>query len=320
MARQFSPLRGMSALVTGGAGFIGSNLVERLAKEGAKVRVLDNFVRGTPANLAGLKGDVEVFRGDLLDPAVLSEAVKGAEIVFHQAAAVSVIYSVQNPAITNEVNVRGTLSLLLAARDAKVRRVVFASSSSVYGANQRLPKRETLKAAPISPYAASKLAGELYCNVFHTLWGLETVSLRYFNIFGPRQSATSEYAAVIPRFISAMLRGEPPTIFGDGNQSRDFTYVGNVVTANILAATVPGAAGKVFNIGCGQRIRVNDLVDSLNGILGTNIKPRYADRRPGDVQDSWADIGRARRVLGYEPAVDFQEGLRTTVEYLRMAS
>ena len=257
--------------------------------------------------------------GDLLHPKTVNTAVKGVEIVFHQAAAVSVPYSVQNPVFDNDVNVDGTLALLITARDAGVRRVVFASSSSVYGANRRLPKRDTFKTRPVSPYAASKLTGEIYCDTFHSLWGLETVCLRYFNIFGPRQQATSEYASVIPRFTPVMLRGERPTIFGDGNQRRDFTYVENVVTANLLAATVPDVAGKVFNIGCGQQLSVNDLVDSLKSILGTNINPRYSDPRPGDVRDSWADIGLVRRALGYKPTVDFVEGLRRTVQYFKEA-
>jgi len=312
-----SSLSGTQVLVTGGAGFIGSNLVEQLVKEGARVRVLDNFTRGIQTNLANVRDEVEVVEGDLLDADALDKAVKDTEVIFHQAAVVSVPYSVQNPTHTTEVNVAGTLNLLIAARDAGARRLVFASSCSVYGANLRLPKRETFRAKPISPYAASKLTGEMYCSVFNSLWDIETVSLRYFNVFGPRQPANSEYASVIPLFITMMLRGEQPTIFGDGYQRRDFTYVDNVVSANILSATAPKAAGKVFNVGCGQPLDINELVDSLNGMLETDIKPHYAPTRAGDVRDAWADITLAQRVLGYQPVVDVTEGLRRTVGHIR---
>ena len=317
MTSSSSSLSGTQVLVTGGAGFIGSNLVEQLVKEGARVRVLDNFTRGIQTNLANVRDEVEVVEGDLLDADALDRAVKDTEVIFHQAAVVSVPYSVQNPTHTTEVNVVGTLSLLIAARDADVRRMVFASSCSVYGANLRLPKRETFRSKPISPYAASKLTGEMYCSVFNSLWDIETVSLRYFNVFGPRQPANSEYASVIPLFITMMLRGEQPTIFGDGYQRRDFTYVDNVVSANILSATAPKAAGKVFNVGCGQPLDINELVDSLNGMLETDIKPRYAPARAGDVRDAWADITLAQRVLGYQPVVDVTEGLRRTVGHIR---
>jgi nucleoside-diphosphate-sugar epimerase len=312
-----SSLSGTQVLVTGGAGFIGSNLVEQLVKEGARVRVLDNFTRGIQANLTNVRDEVEVVEGNLLDADALDKAVRDTEVIFHQAAVVSVPYSVQNPTHTTEVNVAGTLNLLIAARDAGARRLVFASSCSVYGANLRLPKRETFRAKPISPYAASKLTGEMYCSVFNSLWDIETVSLRYFNVFGPRQPANSEYASVIPLFITMMLQGEQPTIFGDGYQRRDFTYVDNVVSANILSATAPKAAGKVFNVGCGQPLDINELVDSLNGMLETDIKPRYAPTRAGDVRDAWADITLAQRVLGYQPDVDVTEGLRRTVGHIR---
>lgn len=312
-----SSLSGTHVLVTGGAGFIGSNLVDQLVKQGARVRVLDNFTRGIQANLANVQDEVEVIEGDLRDTEALARAVKDTEVIFHQAAVVSVPYSVQNPAHTTEVNVVGTLNLLIAARDAGARRMVFASSCSVYGANLRLPKRETFRPKPISPYAASKLTGEMYLSVFDALWDIETVSLRYFNVFGPRQPANSEYASVIPLFITMMLRGERPTIFGDGYQRRDFTYVENVVSANILSATAPKAAGKVFNVGCGQPLNINELVDSLNGMLETDIKPHYVPPRPGDVRDAWADITLAQRVLGYQPVVDVTEGLRRTVNHIR---
>ncbi len=317
MTTDSSSLSGTQVLVTGGAGFIGSNLVEQLVKDGARVRVLDNFTRGTQANLANVQDEVELIEGDLRDAEALGRAVKNTEVVFHQAAVVSVPYSVQNPTHTTEVNVGGTLNLLIAARDAGARRLVFASSCSVYGANLRLPKRETFRPKPISPYAASKLTGEMYCSVFDALWDIETISLRYFNVFGPGQPANSEYAAVIPLFASIMLRGERPTIFGDGYQRRDFTYVENVVSANILSATVAKAAGKVFNVGCGQPLDINELVDSLNGMLETNIEPHYAPIRPGDVRDAWADITLAHHVLGYQPVVDVTEGLRRTVDHIR---
>lgn len=302
-------------LVTGGAGFIGSNLVRALLERGGNVRVLDNLATGRRTNLADIATEIELIEGDLRDPAVVERAVRGVDTVFHQGALPSVARSLTEPLASHEVNATATLSLLLAARDAGVRRFVYASSSSVYGNTPVLPKSEDLPTSPLSPYAVSKLAGEQYCRVFAQLYGLETVALRYFNVFGPRQDPTSQYAAVIPRFIHAMRRGEPPLIHGDGTQSRDFSYVANVVDANLRAATAPNVGGEVFNIACGERHSLLELVSALNRILGTRIEPRFGAPRPGDVKHSQADIARARRLLGYEPRVSFEEGLALTVAW-----
>jgi UDP-glucose 4-epimerase len=302
----------MSVLVTGGAGFIGSNLAEALVKSGHGVRVLDNFATGARANLAAVAGEVELLEGDLRDPATVERAVQGAEVVFHQAALPSVPRSLEDPATTHAVNATGTLTLLLAARRAGVRRVVYASSSSVYGDSPALPKREDMPSQPKSPYAVSKLAGEQYCQVFAAALGLETVSLRYFNIFGPRQDPASPYAAVIPKFLAAMRRNERPVIFGDGKQSRDFTYVENAVRANLLAADAPGASGEVVNIASGARVTLLELVEHLNRLLGTHLTPVFAPPRPGDVRHSQADLTRAAALLGYHPTMDFAEGLART--------
>jgi nucleoside-diphosphate-sugar epimerase len=304
-------------LVTGGAGFIGSHIVEALLGQGATVRVLDNFSTGKRQNLAPFVDHIELIEGDLRDPEALRTAVKGATYVLHQAALASVPGSIAEPLITHACNVTGTLNLLLACRDAGVRRVVYASSSSVYGNGAELPKRETMLQKAESPYAVSKLAGEQYCQAFHEVYGLETVCLRYFNVFGPRQDPGSPYAAVIPKFITRMLSGEPPTIHGDGLQSRDFAYVADVAEANLLAATMPDVAGLVFNIACGRRYTLNDLVTALDDILDTGIRPSYTDPRPGDIRHSQADIGAAQRYLKYEPEVDFREGLERTVAWYR---
>jgi UDP-glucose 4-epimerase len=304
-------------LVTGGAGFIGSHIVEALLEQGATVRVLDNFSTGRYENLTPFADRIELFEGDLRDSEAVRQAVAGVTYVLHQAALASVPHSVKDPLTTHACNITGTLNLLLACRDAGVRRVVYASSSSVYGDSAELPKRETMVQEPKSPYAVSKLAGEQYCRAFHQVYGLETVSLRYFNVFGPRQDPNSPYAAVISKFITRMLRGGPPIIQGDGLQSRDFTYVTDNVRANILAATVPYVAGQVFNIACGQRYTLIDLVDSLNSILDTDIRPSYSDPRPGDVRHSQADIRAAQTFLNYEPEVDFREGLERTVAWYR---
>jgi UDP-glucose 4-epimerase len=296
-------------LVTGGAGFIGSNLAEALVKSGHQVRVLDNFATGARANLAAVAGTVELLEGDLRDAAIVERAVQGMEVVFHQAALPSVARSLEDPATTHAVNATGTLTLLLAARRAGARRVVYASSSSVYGDSPTLPKREEMPTQPKSPYAVSKLGGEQYCQVFAAALGLETVSLRYFNVFGPRQDPTSPYAAVIPKFLAAMRRGEPPVIFGDGKQSRDFTYVENAVRANLLAAEAPRVSGEVLNVACGARVTLLELVEHLNRLLGTRLDPVFAPRRPGDVRHSQADLTRAAALLGYHPTVDFPEGL-----------
>jgi UDP-glucose 4-epimerase len=308
-------------LVTGGAGFIGSHLVERLLRDGHRVRVLDNFTTGAREHLAFARGDsrLEVLEGDLRDPDAVRAAVRGVEVVLHQAAMRSVPRSVDDPLGANDNNVTGTLNLLLAARAAGVRRLVYASSSSVYGDRPDLPKREEQPPAPISPYAVSKLAGELYCQAWSGLYGLETVALRYFNVFGPRQDPASQYAAVIPRFITRALRGEPLEVHGDGTQSRDFTYVDNVVEVNRLAAAAPGVAGEVFNVGCGDRVSLLEIVGTLERLLGRPLERRHTARRPGDVPHTQADIGKAKRFLGYAPLVEFEEGLRRTIAFFRRA-
>ncbi|MDX6723614.1 MAG: UDP-glucose 4-epimerase, partial [Solirubrobacteraceae bacterium] len=280
----------MQLLVTGGGGFIGSHLVERLVRDGHRVRVIDNFTTGHRRNLMPIIDEVELVEGDLQSYERAHAAVRGCEVVLHQAAMPSVPRSVQDPLTSNASNVIGTLNVLLAARDSGVRRVVFASSSSVYGATPALPKHEGLPTLPISPYAVAKLAGEGYCRSFSEVYGLETVALRYFNVFGPRQDPQSQYSAVIPNFITAALRGESPVIFGDGEQSRDFTYIENVVEANLLAMTAgPEVAGRAYNVACGERISLNDLVANIGRVLGRAIEPRYEAGRPGDVRHSMAD-------------------------------
>lgn len=303
-----------SYLITGGAGFIGSHIVETLIERGEGVRVLDNLSTGRQENITPFLGRVEFIEGDLCDEETVRQAVKGIDYVLHQAAIPSVVRSVQDPIPTEMANVVGTLNLLLAARDAGVRRVVYASSSSVYGDTPTLPKVETMSPRPKSPYAVSKVAMEYHCRVFSELYGLGTVGLRYFNVFGPRQDPTSEYAAVIPKFITAMLCGESPTIYDDGTQSRDFTYVSNVVTANLLATTAPDMVGRVFNAAVGTRYTLLELVAGLNEILGTRIEPLFAPRRPGDVKHSQADISLIEG-CGYRVRVDFWTGLQKTVEW-----
>ncbi len=302
-------------LVTGGAGFIGSNIAAALVKQGEEVRVLDNLSTGKRENIAGWEDDIWLVEQDITDLEAIRPAFEGVDYVLHQAALPSVPRSVEDPIATTQANVNGTLNVLLAARDAGVERVVYASSSSVYGQNPDLPKHESMRPEPISPYAASKLAGETYTAAFYEVYGLETVSLRYFNVFGPHQDPESQYAAVLPIFVSRMLDGKPPMIFGDGEQSRDFSYVANVVYANLCAAQAEGAAGQVFNIACGQRSTLNQLVEYLNEILGTDFEPEYASERPGDVRHSLADISAARGVLGYEPQVDFREGLDLAAQW-----
>jgi UDP-glucose 4-epimerase len=307
----------MECLVTGGGGFIGSHLVEALVGLGHSVRVLDNFSTGDPDNLLGVRDRVEVIEGDLGDPEAVARAVRGAEVVFHQAALASVPRSVADPMATHRACVDGTLHVLQAARQAGVRRVVYAASSSAYGASTRLPKREDDPTLPLSPYAVAKLAGEHYCAAFSQVYGLETVRLRYFNVFGPRQSPQSAYAAVIPLFLQAMTEGRSPHVHGDGQQSRDFTFVADVVRANLLAAEAPGVSGKVFNIACGNRTSLLELIGLINQMLGTDILPSYRDPRPGDVRHSQADISRARAELGYEPTTPVEQGLRRCLEWLR---
>jgi nucleoside-diphosphate-sugar epimerase len=305
----------MRVLVTGGGGFIGSYLVERLLGEGHDVRVLDNFATGRRENLAPFLNELDLTEGDITSYERVHNAMVGCEAVLHQAALPSVPRSIQDPLTSNAANVVGTLNVLLAARDSGVRRVVYASSSSVYGANPELPKREAMPALPMSPYAVAKLAGEGYCRSFRQVYGLETVSLRYFNVFGPRQDPLSQYAAVIPNFITAALKGQTPTVFGDGEQSRDFTYVTNVVDANIKALDAADVAGGVFNIACGQRISLNHMLEELGGISGSDVEAAYSDPQPADIKHSLADISEAKQRLGYRVEVDFREGLRRTYEH-----
>lgn len=304
-------------LITGGAGFIGANLAHALVGRGETVRILDDFSTGRAENLRGIEDRVEVVRGDLRDPAVVAHAVRGVEIILHQAALNSNPRSIKEPGPTNAVNVGGTLLLLEAARATGVRRVVYASSSSVYGDTPTLPKTEDMPLSPKAPYGVSKLAAESYCRVFTQVYGLQTVSLRYFNVFGPRQHPDSEYAAVIPRFLRRMLAGKRPVIFGDGEQSRDFTAVENVVAANLLAAEATQGIGEVFNIACGQTSTLNQLVAWLNQLLGTDIPPIYEPPRPADIRRSYASIQKAEVVLGYRPTMAVQEGLRRTVEWFK---
>ena len=307
-------------LVTGGGGFIGSNLVRGLLERGETVRVLDNFATGNRANLAGLEDDVEVVEGELRSYERVHNAVRGVELVFHQGALPSVPRSVQDPLTTNAVTIEGTLNVLLAARDEDVRRVVYASSSSVYGNSGTLPRTETQQPDPISPYAIAKLAAERYCVSFHRVYGLETVALRYFNVFGPRQDPKSQYAAVVPRFLVAIDAGEPVPIHGDGTQSRDFTYVANAVEANILAGDQEGAGGTVLNIATGRQASVNELADAIGAALGKTVEKRYLPVRTGDVRDSWADVSEAKRVLGYETQISLEDGLQlTAASYLARA-
>ncbi len=305
----------MKALVTGGAGFIGSHLAERLVQEGIEVRVLDNFSTGRRENLAAVASRIELVDGDVRDYQVMCEVVRGVDVVFHQAALCSVARSVEEPQDANSVNIGGTLNVLLAARDERVRRVVYASSSSVYGNIPALPKHETQTPAPASPYAVTKLTGELYCRTFYQLFGLQTFSLRYFNIFGPRQVQGSPYASVIPVFINALLRGDPPVIHGDGNQSRDFSYVGNVVEANLLAMKAEAGFGEAFNIACGQRTTVAQVADHLSALLKVAVGRVHQQPRPGDVRHSLADIAKAETILGYRPNTNFLVGLERTVEW-----
>lgn len=302
-------------LVTGGAGFIGSHIAERLAAMGRRVRVLDNLSFGRKENLSVLDGQVEFVRGDLLSQESVRRAMESVEVVFHQAALRSVPFSVENPSLVNQVNVEGTLNILMAAREAGVRRVVYASSSSAYGNGKALPKGEKQLPMPLSPYAVSKLAGEYYCRVFTQLYGLETVSLRYFNVYGPRQDPESQYAAVIPRFICRALREEPLEVHGDGLQSRDFTYIDNVVAANLLAAESREAVGRVFNVGQGVTHSLMDLLELLRRLLGKEIRWFHSEARPGDVRTSLADITRAAHILGYQPAVSFEQGIARTVQH-----
>src|SRR3984957_5823545 len=302
-------------LVTGGAGFIGSHLVEALLDRGHQVRVLDNFSTGDPENLLGVRDRIEVIEGDITDLQEVRSATRGVEVIFHQAALASVPRSVADPLATHRACVDGTLNILMAARELGVRRVVYAASSSAYGNSVRLPKSESQPTAPLSPYAAAKLAGENYCAAFSEVYGLETVRLRYFNVFGPRQTPDSPYAAVIPLFMQALTTERCPTIHGDGRQSRDFTYVADVVQANLCAAAAPGVSGRVYNVACGRRTSLLDLLCHLNQLFGTAITPIFGPSRTGDVRDSQADISRACAELGYQPTTEVRSGLRRCVDW-----
>ena len=305
-------------LVTGGAGFIGSHIAETLLDRGESVRIFDNLSTGRQANLSALQGRAEFLHGDIRDFDAVKTAMTGVEVVFHQAAMASVPRSIALPVESLETNINGTQHVLLAARDAGVRRIVYASSSSVYGNTPTLPKHEQMQTRPMSPYAVQKLTGELLCEVVTRIYGLETVALRYFNVFGPRQDPASEYAAVIPRFLTALLKGQRPIVFGDGEQTRDFTYVTNVVQANLLAASSPDAVSRVMNIGCGERISLNKLLHLAGELLGTTVRADYREPRPGDVRDSLADISLAHLLLGYQPSVGFREGLARTLDAMRI--
>jgi UDP-glucose 4-epimerase len=306
----------VKVLVTGGAGFIGSNLVRALLARGDDVRVLDNFSTGNRSNLAGLGQDVELVEGELRSYERVHNAVRGVELVFHLGALGSVPRSVQDPLTSGAVNVEGTLNVLLAARDEGIRRVVFASSSSVYGNQDELPLRETMAPDPISPYGVAKLAAERYCVSFTRVYPFETVVLRYFNVFGPRQDPRSQYAAVVPLFVTAIAAGEPVTIFDDGEQSRDFTYIDNVVAANLLAADADGVSGRIFNVSSGGPATVNELADAIGRLLGKPVERRYLPPRAGDLRNSWADVSHARDALGFRPSVPLEEGLRRTADFL----
>jgi len=304
-------------VVTGGAGFIGSALVRQLLQRGERVRVVDNFLTGHRQNLSEVAEQIELVEADITQLEAIRPAFEGADFVLHEAALPSVPRSVQDPITTNRINVEGTLNVLWAARDAGVKRVVYAASSAAYGDTPTLPKVETMTPAPVSPYGVTKYVGELYAKVFTGVYGLETVCLRYFNVFGPRQDPTSAYSGVLSQFITALLQGERPTIYGDGEQSRDFTYVANVVQATLLACTVPDVVGKVLNIATGERYTLNQTMAILRRILRTEIEPTYAPPRPGDILHSQAEITLARKLLGYEPKGTFEEGLALTVEWYR---
>lgn len=304
-------------LVTGGAGFIGANIVRQLIDNGEKVKVLDNFNTGKRENINELMNEIEFMEGDVTNNQTVIEAVKDVDVIFHQGAIPSVPKSIIDPMKTNYANINGTLRLLQAAAQANVKRFIYAASSSAYGFNETLPKQEDMPGRPMSPYAVSKYAGELYCKVFHHLYGLETISLRYFNVFGPHQDPNSKYAAVIPAFIKSILNNESPVIYGDGTQSRDFTYIDNVVAANLLAANAPKLQGEVINIGNGSQIALNELVMYINNILGKNIPVAYTAERQGDVKHSLADISLAEKLIGYRPSTSFHEGLKHTIHWLK---
>ncbi|MGB3863400.1 MAG: SDR family oxidoreductase [Candidatus Aminicenantaceae bacterium] len=304
-------------LVTGGAGFIGSHIAEELATKGFLVRIVDNFLTGKEENIASFLDGIELIRGDIRDLELCREVVKDVDYVLHQAALPSVPRSVEDPLLTNAINIEGTLNILLASRDASVKKVVFASSSSVYGDDEHLPKKEGLEGNPLSPYAITKLTGEKYCQVFSEIYGLATVCLRYFNVFGPRQDPFSQYAAVIPNFITRLLSDTAPIIHGDGEQSRDFTHVANIVEANLQAALVPDVSGQVFNLGNGVQTSVNGLAKTLTELTKKDIEPVHEEERPGDVKHSFADISKAEALLNYKPRVSLKDGLLRTIEWFK---
>lgn len=304
-------------LITGGAGFIGSSIARTLVSRGDQVRIIDNLSSGKRDNLADLQDKVEFIEASILDGAALKAAMAGVEVVYHEAAMPSVPRSVAEPVPSHEANATGTLRVLEAAREAKVRRVVYAGSSSAYGETPTLPKIETMPASVLSPYAASKLAGEQYCQVWHHVYGLETVVLRYFNVFGPRQDPNSQYAAVVPKFVTAALKGEAPVIYGDGQQSRDFCFIDNVIEANLLAAEVPGVAGQVFNVACGEATTLLEVVAAVGKLLGKPLVAQHQPPRTGDIKHSLADISKAKSMLGYTASISFEEGLKRTVQWYR---
>jgi len=302
-------------LVTGGAGFVGSHLTEGLVNRGHKVRVIDNFATGKRKNIAHLLDKIELIEGDIRNPQDCKRAVDGVSVVLHQAAVPSVPKSVKDPVTSHQANVDGTFNMLMAAKDAEVKRFVYAASSSAYGDTEVSPKHEKVLPGPKSPYAVNKLVGEYYGRAFYECFGLQTISLRYFNVFGPRQDPASQYAAAIPAFVTAILEDRQPTVYGDGEQSRDFTFIENVIEANLLAAGAPETHGEVINIACGQSVTINSIIKQINELLGKNIEPIYTDPRPGDVRDSLADISRAQEVIGYKPVVYFDEGLKRAIDW-----
>jgi nucleoside-diphosphate-sugar epimerase len=302
-------------LVTGGAGFIGSHLVHALLNQGKEVKVLDNLYSGKEENLKGVLQDIKLIIGDITDYHTVKNALKGVDVVYHLAAVPSVPRSIVDPLLSNKVNITGTLQLLHVALESNVKRFIYSSSSSIYGNSNFTVKKETLAPSPLSPYAISKYTGELYCKTFYELYGLETVSLRYFNVFGPKQDSHSKFAAVIPKFISTILQNQSPIIYGDGNQTRDFTYVDNIVSANLLANNVEKLCGEVINIGCGNGISLNSLVDNINLKLGQQVIPTYRENKKGDVRHSVADLQKAKNLLLYKPLVSFDEGLKLTIQW-----
>ena len=304
-------------LVTGGAGFIGSNICRKLVSQGCFVRVIDNLLTGKKSNLAGIIDQIEFIEADMGDEKIARPVMKDIDVVLHQGALPSVPRSVDDPATTHRHCLDATFTLLLAARDAGVKRFIYASSSSAYGDTPTLPKVETMPPRPLSPYAVGKLTGEYYCSVFYEVFGLETISLRYFNVFGPHQDPTSQYAAAIPAFVTAILKDKPPTVFGDGRQTRDFTYVDNVVEANLLAARAKQTKGEVLNIACGKAVTVNDTIAIINELLGKNIEPIYTDPRPGDIKHSLADVTLAGKLLGFKLTIPFKQGLQKAIDWYR---